>query len=51
VKRHFVDAEMLFEVGEEPDQGLSDRPGADDVNDILHGVLLTRANILQGIPL
>ena len=40
VKRHFVDPEALLEVREEPDEGLSDRPGADDVNDVFHDALL-----------
>src|ERR1035437_5848785 len=40
VKRHFVDPEAFLEVREEPDEGLSDRPGADDVNDVFHDALL-----------
>src|SRR4029077_17695832 len=40
VERDFVDAEVLSEVREEADQGLSDRAGADDVDDLLHRDLL-----------
>jgi hypothetical protein len=39
VKRDLVDSQVPLEVGEEPDQRLSDRSGSDDVYDLAHGSL------------
>ncbi len=44
VKRDLVDAEVLAEVGEQPDQGLPDGARADDVDDLFHSVLLFGAS-------
>src|SRR5262249_45609079 len=37
VKGHLIDAKRVFEVGEEPDEGLSNRPRTDDVDKFLAG--------------